>query len=169
MNPVQAAQTAYSYKVLDIEGKQVDLARYAGKVCLVVNTASKCGFTRQYASLEKLYQQFRDQGFEVLAFPANDFGNQEPGSDEEIKGFCSTRFGVSFPLFSKISVKGDQIHPLYAHLTQNSEFKGAIKWNFTKFLVDQEGRVVGRFSSMKDPLSKEVVEMIEALLQQGHA
>jgi glutathione peroxidase len=132
---------------------------------LIVNTASKCGFTPQYKSLQKLHETYQTWGFEVLAFPSNDFGNQEPGTHAEIKQFCRLKFNVTFPLFSKISVKGKDIHPLYQHLTKQTDFKGSIKWNFTKFLVDGNGQVVARYSPMKDPLSKDVTSKLKSLLE----
>lgn len=160
-----ASSTLYQFSAKDISGQEVNFKQYNGKVLLIVNTASKCGFTRQYASLQELYERYRDQGFEVLAFPANNFANQEPGTDEEIKKFCDLKFKVNFPLFSKISVKGQFMHPLYRYLTEETEFKGSIKWNFTKFLVDKKGDVVARFSPMKDPMSPSVEKEIQKLLK----
>lgn len=129
------AQTvnAYSFKMENIDGDMVPLSDYQGKVALIVNTASRCGFTQQYKPLEDLYQKYKDRGFVVLAFPANNFMGQEPGSNEEIKKFCTLTYKTTFPLFSKISVKGSDINPLYAYLTEESPFKGAISWNFNKF------------------------------------
>ena len=132
------------YTMKDIDGKDVDLASYQGKVLMVVNVASKCGLTPQYSQLVEIHKKYKDRGFEVIGFPANNFMGQEPGTNEEIKTFCSTRYGVEFPIMSKISVKGDDIDPLYAELTsteKNGEFGGDIKWNFTKFLVGKDGRV----------------------------
>ncbi len=156
------------YTMTDIDGKAVDLASYEGKVLLLVNVASKCGLTPQYTQLVEIHDKYRAQGFEVLGFPANNFMGQEPGTDEEIKTFCSTRFGVEFPMFSKISVKGDDIEPLYAELTStehNGEFGGEIKWNFTKFLVGKEGRVIGRFEPQVKPDAPEVTSAIESAIQ----
>ncbi len=136
------------FHVKDIDGKDVDLAKYKGKVLLIVNTASQCGYTPQYKDLQAIYEKYKDQGFEVLAFPANEFGSQEPGDNQQIKEFCSTNYKVSFPLFSKIVVKGEGIHPLYAFLTSeqtNPKFAGKIAWNFAKFLVNRKGEVIGRF------------------------
>ncbi len=162
----KVTRTIYDYSVRTIDGGERSLGDYRGEVLLIVNTASRCGFTPQYAALETLYRRYQQRGFEVLAFPANNFMNQEPGSDAEIKNFCTLRYDVSFPLFSKISVKGKDIAPLYAHLTTESPFSGAIGWNFTKFLVARDGRVVARFDSMTDPADGKVTEAIEAALAQ---
>lgn len=164
MKKSEAAQTVYDFRVKTIDGKEIFLSEHKGKALLIVNTASKCGFTPQYDSLEKLYKKYRDRGFEVLGFPANNFMGQEPGTDQEIKQFCSLRFNVTFPMFSKIDVKGKKIHPLYQYLTTETNFKGNITWNFNKFLVNPEGEVVGRFSSKVDPLSDEVTKRIEEIL-----
>jgi glutathione peroxidase len=158
------ALSLYDFKVQTIDGEERSLADYRGKTVLVVNTASNCGFTPQYESLEALYQQYKTRGFEILAFPANNFMGQEPGTNAEIKTFCSTRFHTSFPLFAKISVKGKDQAPLYHWLTQDSGFPGAIAWNFTKFLVGPDGRVVARFGSSTTPQSEEVVAQLEKLL-----
>lgn len=155
------------FKVPDIEGKPVDLANFKGQVLLIVNTASQCGNTPQYAGLEALYEKYRGQGFAVLAFPANEFGHQEPGSNGEIRQFCTSRYNVSFPLFSKIVVKGPGIHPLYQFLTgpeTNPKFAGDIGWNFDKFLVDRKGQVVARFKAGVKPESADVVKAVEAAL-----
>ena len=156
------------YTMTDIDGNAVDLGSYEGKVLLVVNVASKCGLTPQYTQLVEIHDKYRSEGFEVLGFPANNFMGQEPGTDEEIKTFCSTRFGVEFPMFSKISVKGDDIEPLYAELTStdhNGEFGGEIKWNFTKFLVGKEGKVIARFEPQVKPDAPEVTSAIESAIQ----
>jgi glutathione peroxidase len=154
----------YDFRVRTIDGNERSLAEYRGKALLIVNTASRCGFTPQYASLEKLYRTYQARGFEILAFPANNFMNQEPGSNEEIKSFCTLKYDTSFPLFSKISVKGKDIAPLYSYLTTASPFPGAIGWNFTKFIVDRNGRVVARFDSRTDPLDPGVTEAVEKAL-----
>ncbi|HTL71004.1 MAG TPA: glutathione peroxidase [Candidatus Eisenbacteria bacterium] len=156
----------YSFKMRTIDGSERSLADYRGKALLIVNTASRCGFTPQYKSLEALYEKYRSRGFEVLGFPANNFMGQEPGSDSEIKEFCSLKFGVSFPMFSKISVKGKDIDPLYKYLTSEAGFNGAIQWNFNKFLVDPQGRVVARYGSTTDPLSKDLTQKLESVLPQ---
>lgn len=140
------------------------LGDYRGRVLLVVNTASKCGFTPQYESLETLYTRYKDRGLTVLGFPANDFLGQEPGTDAEIQSFCRLNYGVTFPVFAKLHVKGKQIDPLYAWLTKDSPFPGHIGWNFNKFLVAPDGRVVARWGSRTDPLADEVTSAIEALL-----
>ena len=148
-------------------GDNKSLADYKGKILLIVNTASRCGFTPQLGSMEKLYQQYKDQGLEVLAFPANNFMGQEPGTDEEIKNFCFLKYKTTFPLFAKISVKGRDIHPLYQYLTEETDFPGSISWNFNKFLVDQHGNVVARFPSKIDPMAPQVTQKIEELSAQG--
>jgi glutathione peroxidase len=158
--------TIYDFKVKTINGEETTLEQYRGKVMLIVNVASKCGYTPQYDGLEALYRKFKDQGLVVLGFPCNQFGSQEPGSETEIQNFCRVNFGVTFPMFSKIKVNGEETHPLYRYL--KSEQPGilgtkAIKWNFTKFLVDKEGKVVERFGSSTKP--KELEEKIEALLK----
>ncbi len=161
-----------NFKVKDIDGKEVALGAFKGKVLLVVNVASICGLTnKQYAGLASLHEKLKDRGFEILAFPANDFGKQEPGTEKEIKEFCSKK-NVAFKLFSKISVKGDDIHPLYKFLTQketNPKFAGDIRWNFDKFLLDRDGNVIGRFEPRADPLGKEVSEAVEQALKEKEA
>ncbi|MFN8533539.1 MAG: glutathione peroxidase [Dehalococcoidia bacterium] len=148
-----------------LDGGEQSLGDYAGEVLLLVNVASKCGNTPQYAALEALYGRYRDRGFRVLGFPANDFGAQEPGSDEEIAEFCSLTYGVSFPMFSKISVKGDEIHPLYAEITALPEpIGGEVRWNFQKYLVDRQGQVIAKFAPRMSPDDPEVVAAIEAAL-----
>jgi glutathione peroxidase len=156
------------FHVKDIEGKDVDLASYKGKVLLIVNTASQCGLTPQYKDLEAIYEKYKDQGLEILAFPANEFGKQEPGTNDQIKEFCSTKYKVSFPLFSKVVVKGKGIDPLFDYLTSdatNPKFAGPIKWNFNKFLVNRKGEVIARFEPKKDDHWFEpVVPVIEKAL-----
>lgn len=156
----------YDISVTTIDNETVSLKKYEGKVLLIVNTASKCGFTPQYEDLEKVYERFKDRGFVVLGFPSNDFGAQEPGSAEEIKKFCKANYGVSFPLFKKNPVTGDDIQPLYKYLTTqtSNEVNGSIKWNFTKFLVNRKGEVVDRYSPMTPPSRKTVTDSIEKLL-----
>lgn len=144
----------YNFSVTDINGQNLSLEDYKGKVLLIVNVASKCGFTPQYKGLEKIYKEYKEKGLEILAFPCNQFGGQEPGSEEEIKSFCDLNYQVSFPLFSKIEVNGANTHPLYDFLkTEAPGLLGskAIKWNFTKFLVDQEGKVIKRFAPNDKP------------------
>jgi glutathione peroxidase len=145
----------------DIDGKDVNLADYKGKVVMVVNVASKCGLTPQYEALEKLYKTYQDKGFVIIGFPANNFGGQEPGTNEQIKEFCTGKYNVTFPMMSKISVKGEDIHPLYKKLTTNGDFSGDIGWNFTKFLVDKSGNVYARFASKTKPDDAQVIEAIE--------
>jgi len=151
----------YGFTVKTIDDENKSLAEYKGKVFLIVNTASKCGFTPQYRTLEQLYETYKDRGLEILAFPANNFRDQEPGSNAEIKNFCFLNYKTTFPLFSKISVKGADIHPLYAYLTTQSGFNGDISWNFNKFLVAPDGEIVARFASNVDPMSPEIVNTVE--------
>ncbi len=160
-------RTVYDFSARTIDGKTRKLADYRGKVLLVVNTASQCGFTPQYKGLEALYRKYKDKGLVVLGFPSNQFGAQEPGPDSEIAEFCEVNYGVTFPMFSKIDVNGDAAHPLYKYLT--SEKKGllgseAIKWNFTKFLVDRKGNVVERYAPTTKPedLAKDVEKALVA-------
>lgn len=149
--------TVYDFKVKNTEGKEISLSEYKGKVLLIVNTATGCGFTPQYEGLEKLYREFHDRGFEILDFPCNQFGHQAPGTDAEIGEFCTLKYDTTFPRFKKIDVNGDNADPLYKWLkTQKKGFlTNAIKWNFTKFLIDREGNVVGRFGSTTTPAKLE--------------
>jgi len=158
--------TVLDFTMKDIAGKEVSLKSFEGKVLLIVNVASKCGLTPQYEGLQALYDRYREKGFEILAFPANDFMWQEPGTDTEIQKFCSTKYSVTFPLFSKITVKGKGIHPLYEYLTspETSRFPGKTGWNFAKFLLDRQGNIVGRFDPKTEPLSPEVTAAVEAAL-----
>jgi len=153
-----AGQSIYDFKVKTMEGTEKSLADYRGQVLLIVNTASHCGFTPQYAGLEKLYERYKSRGFIILAFPANDFKDQEPGDDSTIKQFCELTYKTSFPLFSKVSVRGPQMAPLYQYLTTESGFNGGITWNFNKFLVDRQGRVIARFDSRTDPMDPQLEE-----------
>jgi glutathione peroxidase-family protein len=157
----------YSFTVKDIGGTERSLSEFAGKVLLIVNVASKCGSTPQYKGLQALYSRYKDRGFEILGFPANDFLRQEPGTDAEIKSFCTLTYGVTFPLFSKISVKGKSIHPLYAFLTEketNPRFAGKITWNFNKFLLDRQGNIIDRFDTKDEPLGDKIPRVIEEML-----
>ena len=147
-----------------IDGTDKDLSDYSGKVVLVVNVASQCGYTSQYAGLQNLYDTFKDKGFVILGFPANDFGAQEPGSDSEIASFCSKNYGVTFDMFSKITVKGAGQAALYKTLTESANPTGDVGWNFEKFLIDRNGAVVGRFKSGVSPEDPELVQAIEAAL-----
>ncbi len=168
-NPQNSAKSIYDFEVLDIDGNKVSLSKFKGNVLLIVNVASKCGYTPQYEGLQAIYEKYKDRGFYVLGFPANNFNNQEPGTNEEIKEFCSTRYKVTFPMFAKISVKGEDQHPLYRFLTSketNPEFAGEITWNFNKFLIDRNGKVVARFSSKDKPESDAVIQTIEKYLNQ---
>jgi glutathione peroxidase len=157
----------YNFALKSIDGKEANLSQYRGKALLLVNVASQCGYTPQYEGLQKIYSKYKDRGLVVLGFPANNFGAQEPGTDQEIKTFCSTRYNVTFPMFSKISVKGPDQHPLYQYLTNaatNPKFAGEIKWNFNKFLVDKQGNIAARFDSKEAPESETVVGAIEKAL-----
>ncbi|WP_438446013.1 glutathione peroxidase [Gorillibacterium sp. sgz5001074] len=180
--------SVHQFTVRNIRGQEVDLGSYKGKVLLIINTASKCGFTNQYADLQKLYEKYKDRGLVLLGFPCNQFGDQEPGTNDEVHTFCQLNYGVSFPLFEKVEVRGEDKHPLFAYLSGQAPFEGFdlttsggkmmhtylseklpefligndIKWNFTKFLVDGEGHVVKRFESPVDPL--DIEPAIEALL-----
>jgi glutathione peroxidase len=152
--------------VLDMNDKEVNLSSYNGKVLLIVNVASECGNTPQYAGLEEIYKKFQPEGFEILAFPCNDFGGQEPGTNKEIQTFCKTNYGVTFKLFDKIKVLGPDKSPLYAVLTNNSvTYKGDVKWNFEKFLIDKNGKIVARFGNKVQPTSEEIVSAIEEQLK----
>jgi glutathione peroxidase len=154
--------------VKDIDGKNVNLSDYKDKVLLIVNVASYCGYTKQYSGLQKLYETYKDKGLEILAFPCNQFGNQEPGSNEEIKNFCSSRYNVTFRLFDKVDVNGNKKSPLYDVLTDNPVTgKADIKWNFEKFIIGKNGKIVKRFSSATDPLSDEIVDTILAELKKN--
>jgi glutathione peroxidase len=167
VNSMQAEKTKgriYEFEMTNIDGKPAKLSKYKGHPLLVVNTASLCGFTPQYTDLEALYQKYKDKGLRIAAFPANEFGAQEPGTDADIKSFCLTKFALSFDLYSKIAVKGPSIHPLYKFLTTEAGFNGDIPWNFSKFLVDKDGLVVARFGPDANPVGKEITGKIEALL-----
>jgi glutathione peroxidase len=159
-----SATSIHDFTLNSIDGKPSPLVGYKGKVALVVNVASKCGYTPQYTGLEKLYEKYKDQGFVILGFPANNFGAQEPGNDEEIKTFCSTKYNVTFPMYSKISVTGEDKAPLYDYLTNAAG--GDVKWNFTKFLVGKDGKVIARFEPKVVPESPEVTQAIEKALKQ---
>jgi glutathione peroxidase len=180
--------SVYDFKLKSIDGDEIALEQYKGKVLIIVNTASKCGFTPQYESLEKIYKEYNDKGLEILGFPSNQFAQQEPGTNNEVKQFCLINYGVTFPLFEKIDVRGAFVHPLFKYLTEAAPFKGfdlnnpagkhlndilkerfpdflegnSIKWNFTKFLISREGNVVGRFEPAVDPA--DMVPEIEKLL-----
>ena len=161
----QTNVTLYDIPLKDIDGKDTSLKAYQGKVLMVVNVASKCGFTKQYEGLQSLQKKYEAQGFTVLGFPCNDFMGQEPGTAEEIKSFCSSRFNVTFPLFEKLHVNGKGQHPLYAALTgTNAPYPGKITWNFNKFIIGRDGKIAARFGSMDKPDSKEVVAAIETAI-----
>jgi glutathione peroxidase len=160
------SKSVYEFSAKSVKGEEESLDRYRGKVLLIVNTASHCGFTPQYKGLEELYKRYKDQGFEVLGFPCNQFGAQEPGSEAEIASFCELNYGVSFPLHAKIDVNGDQTHPLFDHLKREAPGllgSKSIKWNFTKFLVDKQGQVVKRFGPRDTPaeLAPEIEQQLK--------
>jgi glutathione peroxidase len=166
---IAAAQSksVYDFTMKSIDGQQVSLGSYSGKVVLLVNVASKCGFTPQYTALEAVYEKYKDRGLVIVGIPANNFAQQEPGTDDEIKKFCSSKYSVTFPMMAKVSVKGDDKTPLYAFLTDTSadpQFGGDIKWNFTKFLVGRDGKIVARFEPKVTPDSPEVAAAIESAL-----
>lgn len=159
----------YDFTLKDIDGNDVNLGRYKGNVILIVNTASRCGYTPQYEALQAIYERFKDRGFVVLGFPANNFMGQEPGTEKEIKEFCTLKYNVTFPMFSKISVTGSDQHPLYRFLTNkktNPEFGGDITWNFNKFLISRDGKVIGRFGPKDKPDDPAVIAAIETALNQ---
>ncbi len=160
---VYSQSSFYDFKVNDIDGNEFDLSSLKGKKVLVVNTASKCGFTRQYEDLEKLYNEYKDDGFVIIGFPANNFKNQEPGTNDEIKEFCQKNYGVSFPMMSKISVKGEDIHPLYDWLTkkeENGSLDSEVKWNFQKYLIDEKGNLIDVAYSRDKPYSDKILAFI---------
>lgn len=156
----------YDYTVTNIAGKEVSMNNYKGNVIMIVNTASECGFTPQYAELQELYEEYKDKGLVVLGFPSNNFGNQEPGTDKDIKEFCDINFNITFPLFSKTAVKGEEQHPLFSYLTnlENENFKGEIGWNFEKFLISRDGNLKYRFKSEESPKSEDVLKAVRQLL-----
>lgn len=156
----------YSFIVKTIDGKDKPLSDYKGKVLLIVNVASKCGHTPQYKGLESVYKKYKDRGFMVLGFPANNFLWQEPGTNEDIKNFCTLNYGVTFDMFSKISVKGSNQDPLYRYLTKESPVPGSVTWNFQKYLVDRKGNVVAKFAPGVKPEEKDVIDKIEQLLSE---
>jgi len=162
------ASNVLDFTLNSIDGKPAPLSQYKGKVVLIVNVASQCGYTPQYTGLEKIYEKYKDKGFVILGFPANNFGQQEPGSNEEIQAFCHSKYSVTFPMYAKISVKGADKHPLYQFLTDsqaNPKTGGEIQWNFTKFLVGKDGKVIARFESAVEPEAAPVTSAIEKALQ----
>ncbi|MFH2054594.1 MAG: glutathione peroxidase [bacterium] len=164
-NVIEAQKTDFlNYEFQSITGDTTSLADFKGKVILLVNVASRCGNTPQYEGLEKLYETYKDSGLVVIGFPANNFAGQEPGTNEAILEFCQSNYGVTFPMMAKISVKGEDKHPLYRYLTEESDYPGEIGWNFAKFLLNRKGEVVARFEPKTQPLSDEIVGKIRALL-----
>jgi glutathione peroxidase len=170
MEPVRAS-SVHDFTMKDIDGGDVKLDKYKGGVVMIVNTASRCGYTPQYEGLQTIYDQYKDRGFVVLGFPANNFMGQEPGTEKEIKEFCTLKYNVTFPMFSKISVTGTDQHPLYGFLTNkktNPEFGGDISWNFNKFLIGKDGTIVGRWGSKDKPEDPAVTAAIEKQLEAGN-
>lgn len=161
---LMAASSVHDFTLTSIDGQPAPLASYKGKVLLLVNVASKCGYTPQYTGLQSLYDKYKDRGLVIVGVPANNFGGQEPGTNEEIKTFCTRNYNVSFPMMSKVSVKGEDKTPLYTYLTENTG--GDVKWNFTKFLVDKDGKIVSRFESKVTPDSPELTSAVEKALAQ---
>ena len=164
---IQTDKSVYDYTLTDIDGKAVNLGNFKGKVLILVNVASKCGLTPQYEQIESFYESWKDKNVVVLGFPANNFMGQEPGSNEEIKTFCSTKYGVTFPMFGKISVKGEDIHPLYQYLTKkdlNGWHEGEVSWNFQKFLINKEGKLVKVFSPRTQVTSEEFLNGVKEQL-----
>ncbi len=159
-------ESIYEFPVTDIDGNEMSLEKYKGKVILIVNVASKCGYTPQYEGLQNIYEEYKDEGLVILGFPANNFNGQEPGTEEDIKQFCTLNYGVTFPMSSKVSVKGEDQDPLFSYLTSlpNEDFEGEINWNFEKFLIDKEGNLTRRFRSKVEPESKELTSAIKSLL-----
>lgn len=158
----------YDIEAETIAGETIKLGQFKGKTLLIVNTASRCGFTGQYEGLQEVYETYKDRAFVILGFPSNDFMKQEPGSNDEIASFCKLNYGVTFPMFGKIDVKGDQQHPLYSYLTSketNPEFAGKISWNFNKFLISSDGQVINRFGSRTKPSDKKLIQAIEGALK----
>jgi glutathione peroxidase len=165
---IQSAASIYDYKLTSIDMEPVPLSQYQGKVVMLVNVASRCGYTPQYAGLEALYRKYKDQGFVIVGVPANNFGQQEPGTNSEIKTFCKRKYDVTFPMMSKVSVAGNDIAPLYAYLTDkntNPETGGEIKWNFTKFLIGKDGKILARFEPNVTPEDPALVNAIESALK----
>jgi glutathione peroxidase len=160
----KAPSNVLDFTMKDIDGKPKPLADYKGKVVMIVNVASKCGYTPQYAGLEQLYEKYKDRGFIILGFPANNFGSQEPGTESEIKTFCSTKYDVKFDMFSKISVKGDDMNSLYRYITNDPVVKGDVKWNFQKYLVDRSGKLVAKYLSPVTPMDSTLTSKVEELL-----
>jgi len=154
----------YDFTLFDIDAQPVSLSKFRGKVLLLVNTASRCGYTPQYEQLQQLYEQYQPRGFEILAFPSKDFGGQELETNEAIATFCYTRYAVDFPLFAKTKVRGENKHPLYRYLSEKSQFPGEVRWNFEKYLVDRKGSVIGRYYSSMLPLSEEIISDLERAL-----
>lgn len=164
---MESEKSIYSFKVKNIDGKEVALKDYKGKVLVIVNVASKCGYTPQYEDLQTLYKKYKEKGVEVLGFPANNYGGQEPGTEAEIKEFCSVNFNVTFPMFSKVSTKGDDQHELFKYLTslKNPDFDGEIKWNFEKFLIGKDGKLLHRYRSKTKPTDEVFIKAVEEALK----
>ena len=157
-------QYLHEIRANDIEGREICLAEYAGKVLFIVNVASKCGFTPHYTGLQQLHERYHERGLVVCGFPCNDFGGQEPGTEDEVKKFCTLNYGVTFPMFAKVHVRGKEMHPLFRLLVDHSRHGGSVKWNFSKFLIDREGEVQDRFAPFTKPTSRRVIRALENCL-----
>ncbi len=166
MTPMNPENSVYEFRLEDIDGNAFTLEEYKGKVILIVNVASKCGYTPQYEELQNIYEKYQEEGLVIIGFPANNFAGQEPGSNEKIKEFCTLNYGVTFPMAAKVSVKGDDQSALFKYLTEteNEDFTGDIKWNFEKFLIDRDGNLTRRFRSSVKPESRKMRKALEALL-----
>ena len=156
----------YQVELRDIDGAATSLAAHTGKALLIVNVASKCGFTPHYAGLQELHERYHERGLVVCGFPCNDFGGQEPGTEDEVKKFCTLNYDVTFPMFAKVHVRGKEMHPLFSQLVKHPRHGGSVKWNFSKFLIDREGEVQDRFASFTKPTAKRVTKAIEKILDQ---
>lgn len=166
---MKLTQSVHDFEARTIDGDAIKLDEFKGSVLLIVNTASKCGYTPQYEGLQELYDSYKDEGLVILGFPANNFASQEPGTDEQIKEFCEVNYKITFPMFSKVSVKGNDMHPLFSYLTGegDGEDMGAVRWNFEKFLIDKEGRLVKRFRSRTEPMDDDIRQAVEYYLAKG--
>ena len=165
LSSLQADENVHSFSLKDIDGKEIQLSQFKDKTLLLVNVASKCGLTKQYSALQKIHETYNEKGLIIIGIPANNFKSQEPGTNAEIKAFCTTKFNVSFPMMSKIEVKGEKQDPLYKYLTSHKNFGGDISWNFEKFLIDGDGNIIKRFKPRTKPDSNEVISTIETALK----
>jgi len=164
---IAVPQFPHEIKVSDIEGREMSLAEHAGKVLFIVNVASKCGFTSHYTGLQELHERYHKRGLVVCGFPCNDFGGQEPGTEDEVREFCTLNYGVTFPMFAKVHVRGKKMHPLFSQLVKHPRHGGRVKWNFSKFLIDRKGELQDRFAPFTKPTASRVTKVIERLLDQN--